>query len=388
MCYTVVYLIIFFIPFNYLSSVSSTEHIVVTSLPYVYYSILADTYSDNVTYSGLSFDIFNHFTNKYNLTYEIIEPATQSWGIGLPNGSWTGLIGYVSSKQGASVGITEFIMSEQRRSVVDFSDMFSSGAYVIVMKKPSLSSVTFFKPFRQNVWLSLSVMFIILILLSSLMYSVSSTISNVKRTSISEWSFLVLCTLFGQGMSNKSSFYPNRSLKIIMISWWATLFFIVSGYNSNLRAMFSTNRSPVRPESLQDVLQDSRIKILTPFGSYIEEVITNSSNDSLYHQLWLQTQKYPENIYYALTQSMLESLISDESKACIMTMAEAEYMVYYSYDELYVAKEAVVNYGSYMIYNKAFQYSKELDAEITRLREAGTTKIKINVHIFLIIRGW
>ena len=69
-------------------------HLQATTLPYTYYTTVAVNGTTNITeYGGLTFDIFNAFADRNNITYTITPPPDLSWGVQRSDGSWSGAIG-------------------------------------------------------------------------------------------------------------------------------------------------------------------------------------------------------------------------------------------------------------------------------------------------------
>jgi hypothetical protein len=52
---------------------------------------------NNVTYSGLMFEIVNHMADKLNFTYRVTVPRYGTWGLPNKDGIWDGMTGLVAN---------------------------------------------------------------------------------------------------------------------------------------------------------------------------------------------------------------------------------------------------------------------------------------------------
>ena len=213
-------------------------HLQVTTLPYTYYSTVAFNGTTNITeYSGLTFDIFNAFADRNNITYTITPPPDLSWGVQRSDGSWSGAIGMLVHSN-VDVGVLPFAMSVERVNAVAFSDMFTEGHYVMILKIPEQGYGRFLclKPLTLTVWI---VYLVALICFVGASYFVIYCSGHKKNVSVCEWTLDIVGTLFVQSVSSFIHFYPNRIIKIMIVSWWILMFVVTSYYCSNLKAMFS-----------------------------------------------------------------------------------------------------------------------------------------------------
>ncbi|KAG7155580.1 Glutamate receptor 1-like 9 [Homarus americanus] len=71
-------------------------HLVVGAEQWVpWLRITEDPYTGHLTYSGIMFNLLVALSRTMNFTYEVRRPEDGLWGVGFPNGSWSGMLGMV-----------------------------------------------------------------------------------------------------------------------------------------------------------------------------------------------------------------------------------------------------------------------------------------------------
>ncbi|KAA0194187.1 hypothetical protein FBUS_08796 [Fasciolopsis buskii] len=92
-------------------------------------------------WTGYSVEVFEYLAKTLDLQYEYIEQSSRMYGEMLPDGSWNGIIGQVSSKK-IDIGLGPIIKSQERLTVVDFSiPYYESAGLVIVSKREKLNNL-------------------------------------------------------------------------------------------------------------------------------------------------------------------------------------------------------------------------------------------------------
>ena len=213
-------------------------HMKVTTLPYSYFSTVTYNASTNTTqYGGLAFDIFNSFTERYNISYDVQMPNNKFWGLELPNNTWTGMMGLIVHGD-INIGVTEFAVSVHRANVSMFSEMFSPAYYVMVVKIPSIEygHLLFLQPLTSIVWLTFLVSTFIFGIISYLVYHASQK----QNITLSLWFMESVGTIFNKGMPLIGRKLSKYSLMFTMTFWWLGVFAILAHYNANLKAIFVT----------------------------------------------------------------------------------------------------------------------------------------------------
>ena len=169
-----------------------SNHIVIVTMPFSFIVIKNENKNTNVTtYGGLAFDIINHITNKYNLTYEVNMLEKRIFGVKLENDSWNGMVGKVARGE-ADVAANEFTISHARAEVVDFSPAFTRDEITLMLRRPVVKPMGIFQPLEQIVWYSCLGCILIVGLVMYLLLS----LSNVLGVSIHKQTTILDCLLY------------------------------------------------------------------------------------------------------------------------------------------------------------------------------------------------
>ena len=183
---------VFFMEVSCMCYCKPSTHIVIVTIPFSFIVIENRNKSTNVTtYDGLAFDIINHITNKYNLTYEVNMLENRIFGVKLENGSWNGMVGYVARGK-ADVAANEFTINHERAEVVDFSPTFTRDEITLMLRRPVVKPMGIFQPLEQIVWYScLGCILIVGLIMYLLLF-----LSNVLGVSIHKQTTILDCLLY------------------------------------------------------------------------------------------------------------------------------------------------------------------------------------------------
>ncbi|OXA47132.1 Glutamate receptor ionotropic, delta-1 [Folsomia candida] len=110
---------------------------------------------DNVTYSGLMFEVLNHMSKDLNFTYEVLEPRHgETWGHLQSDGSWSGMMKLVAENK-VVLAAAAFTVTPERSNYVDFTQVIERESYGFMVNRPNeLSRVLLFAaPFSYPVWI-------------------------------------------------------------------------------------------------------------------------------------------------------------------------------------------------------------------------------------------
>ena len=192
MCTVIAIVAVFFMEVSCMCYCKPSTHIVIVTMPFSFIVIKNENKSTNVTtYEGLAFDIINHITNKYNLTYEVNILNNPIFGVKLENDSWNGMVGYVARGE-ADVAANEFTINHERAEVVDFSPTFTRDEITLMLRRPVVKPMGIFQPLEQIVWYSC----LGCILIVGLVMYVLLSMSNVLGVGIHKHTTILDCLLY------------------------------------------------------------------------------------------------------------------------------------------------------------------------------------------------
>ncbi|XP_071549682.1 glutamate receptor ionotropic, kainate glr-3-like [Panulirus ornatus] len=180
------------------------------------------------------------------------------WGVRLPNGSWTGMMGRVH-RQEVEMALGPFTITPQRTNICDFSIPLRHENFAILTPRPDLQNDMsgILKPFTLQVWL---------LILASLL-GVSSTMvcvvwsegkifKLVTRNVVTKSLTWMLLTL----TQESSEWLPQRDGGRLIVTTWllASLVFMTS-YSGILTAMLTVPRVTIKIDSLADLVTQSAL---------------------------------------------------------------------------------------------------------------------------------
>ncbi|XP_071528865.1 probable glutamate receptor [Panulirus ornatus] len=90
-----------------------------------------------LTASGVAAEFFDMIATKLNFTYALVMPPDREWGRGMPNGSFTGMIGMCQRKE-VDMALGPFGVTWERAQVVDFSSTLYMDGFGIFLPRPRL----------------------------------------------------------------------------------------------------------------------------------------------------------------------------------------------------------------------------------------------------------
>ena len=104
---------------------------------------------------GLYVEVLNHVAKSFNFTFTVVYPTDRQWGVELPNGSWSGLVGQLERKEVDFV-FAPLVKTVYREQVVDFTDFSLFSSYFVgIYKLPNIKTNAFslyLQPFDTLVW--------------------------------------------------------------------------------------------------------------------------------------------------------------------------------------------------------------------------------------------
>ncbi|KAK7080267.1 hypothetical protein SK128_019858 [Halocaridina rubra] len=103
--------------------------------------------------TGSLIDVINIFAANLGFTYNVVRPPDGEWGLTLPNGSATGMIG-MCIRQEVDFALGPFSITHPRSKVIDFSEPLYLDQSGIFLPRPSKTAdyVSFLRPFTWELY--------------------------------------------------------------------------------------------------------------------------------------------------------------------------------------------------------------------------------------------
>ncbi|KAK2579344.1 hypothetical protein KPH14_008295 [Odynerus spinipes] len=210
--------------------------------------------------------------HSHRLTYL----ESESWGVNLPNGSWTGVIGMLVRNE-ADIAATGLMMTSDRLDAIAFTSAVYATKYRAFIKRPASTSIkwqAYTAPFDAYIWYAIG----LLILLSSAMISMIKItvkmVSYYKDFEHSPSTFTeIILYVFGafcnQGMQ-QSLLDPVR---VVQFCIHLTAVVVVAAYSAALISFLAIKTFVMPFTTMEGLLKD---------GTYRFAVIRDSADYSFY----------------------------------------------------------------------------------------------------------
>ncbi|XP_066989849.1 glutamate receptor ionotropic, delta-2-like [Macrobrachium rosenbergii] len=221
----------------------------VTALPYFPFSDIVTSEGGTVAADSLDTRVLEALSATLNFTYVIRPPRDGKWGIPLPNGSWSGIIGTLA-RQEADMS---FLISPdlERLKVVDMSGEVAGEHTVLMTKKPSPlpKHLALLRPFSVDVWAALMVFVILITSVVWILWRARCSFAGGRPNSLSESFVIVWSTLL-----QNSDLTPVALTDKIMMGFWVIGSFVLSSaYQSSLVAHLTVTERSQPINSLEDL---------------------------------------------------------------------------------------------------------------------------------------
>ncbi|XP_066962295.1 glutamate receptor 1-like [Macrobrachium rosenbergii] len=272
-------------------------------------------------YTGPVFELFKVIQQKLGFCYEL--KMNVYWGIELPNGTWTGMMGMLQRKE-AEVAIGPIGVTYDRYNAAEFSSPIFMTDQTILYLRPRLEPdlMGFVKPFTLLVWLGVLASTILVTIMALVVVKTTpdrlskrfhNTITNFAQpayevttpsptihaledasqessrtsarvatppheknnsSSLFLWSFMILV---GQGLVIKLN--RSETLRTIVALWFMTTFILGSVYKGNLKAMLIAPKVKIPFDSLEELVAQHDTKWSFPKNSIIHSFLEASYNE-------------------------------------------------------------------------------------------------------------
>ncbi|XP_076394998.1 glutamate receptor U1 isoform X6 [Megachile rotundata] len=232
---------------------------------------------DNVTnqpigIEGLFGEILQLLQARMNCTY--IFQEAESWGVRLPNGTWSGAIKMLLGNK-ADLAADGFTMTTNRLNAIEFTTPVYTTKSRVFIKRPDSTTVkwtTYLAPFSSNIWnaVALTILLTAFAILSIEGFSPRTPASHPQFANrFSELVFLVFGVFCGQGME-PSSLDPIR---LVHLTVHLAAVVVIAAYSAALISFLAIQTFAMPFTTMEGLLED---------GTYRLAVIADSAGYSFF----------------------------------------------------------------------------------------------------------
>ncbi|XP_017796565.1 PREDICTED: probable glutamate receptor [Habropoda laboriosa] len=239
--------------------------------------------------------------------------VASSWGVQLPNGTWTGSIRMLVEDE-ADLAATELTMTSDRLEAVKFTTPVYSTKSRVYIKRPDSTAVkwnAYFAPFAVNIWNAVALT-IVLAALSIAGIDAFSTESPFSHR-FSEIVLFVYGAFCGQGMEPS----PFDPIRLVHLSVHLTAVVVLAAYSAALISYLAVKTFVMPFTTMEGLLEDGTYRFAVVHESADYSVFQNTSDrvlTAMFEELLTNEVDLPANYLDGLRR------VCRENKYAFMTL--------------------------------------------------------------------
>ena len=217
--------------------------------------------------------IMNSFCDKYNMSYRLIYPQDNTYGVAVNGDKFNGVIGQVQSGE-VDLGGTFFSMMAERQRVVDFSEAVGASGFSIMMKTPKYGKTkNVLNTFTFEVWIAILVIWITMLLVIHLFVNKIHHKADQKHYDKFTLSQLILF-LFGALVKQGSHLSPSSDfVRILFGAWWMFITIVTAFYTAELTAVLASSSRTLPINNLDEMYKASSARWVARGGGVFETMV-------------------------------------------------------------------------------------------------------------------
>ncbi|XP_047499537.1 glutamate receptor ionotropic, kainate glr-3-like [Penaeus chinensis] len=227
--------------------------------------------------SGVAAAFFDIIAAKLNFSYTLVMPEDREWGRGLPNGSFTGMIGMCQRKE-VDMALGPFGVTWERAQVVDFSSTLYVDGFGIFLPRPRQERdlAGFTNPLAWQVWVALGAVFLFTLVLGVVMNWLARRCFRPKDdAAVDSQGDVVLRPLWVvQALLIEPIERPpgRPSSRVLLAAWLLAGLILSSAYRGVLTSLLAVPRVTVPVDSLEDLVSYGKIPWANEKGTSLHQL--------------------------------------------------------------------------------------------------------------------
>ena len=85
--------------------------------------------------TGIFVDVFKELSQRLNFSYTVTKPPDGEWGVLKSDGSWSGMVGQLETKE-VDLAVADFTVTEERSKAITFSNPLDDIYHAIIIQNP------------------------------------------------------------------------------------------------------------------------------------------------------------------------------------------------------------------------------------------------------------
>ncbi|XP_062619725.1 ionotropic receptor 25a-like, partial [Saccostrea cucullata] len=244
-------------------------------------------------FRGYTIDVLDKIAEEVGFTYVIREARDNLYGLALPDGSWTGLIGEVQRGE-ADLAAAPVSVTAEREQVIDFTNPYYDYAGLQILMSGTIASSSMFgfvDVFDGPVWLAwfgfLGLTGIMLYVFHILVYRVFSKEKEKDKDkvfTISDTLWFLISSITIYGPDKTPGTFAGR---VLVIGFWFFCQIMMATYTANLAAFMTSKRLTTEIHSINELASQNSIKYSALAGSVSEAYFSRMKGiEENFFELW------------------------------------------------------------------------------------------------------
>ncbi|XP_068216707.1 probable glutamate receptor [Palaemon carinicauda] len=318
-------------------------------------------------------------SDKLKFDYDLSQPEDHVWGMSLPNGSWTGMLGMLQREE-AELALGPFGVSAARAKVCDFSTSLMTEAAGILTVRPTLQRgdvMGFLKPFSLGVWILILASLLSVFGTFAFVMNSEGKIFGRKHKNPVATSALWAMKAFTQ---ESTDWLPTTDgSRVVIVTWLLASLVFMSCYSGILTAKLTVPKVDIPIDSMLDLVTKNRIPWRLEVGSFQLQYFREAPGgvqkriyegyDGYVPDCWAAREAIARGEYAVICDhtSMKTAMSWDFSTtgAC----------------HLYKSKEVINSFSVASAFKRGSKYREKSDYWILKMKEAGLIERWLNMGV-------
>ncbi|XP_077520186.1 putative glutamate receptor [Amblyomma americanum] len=220
-----------------------------------------------------------------NFTYTLTEAI--NYGVRQPNGSWTGMIGFITRGE-ADAAISLMTINHERHGVVRYGPCLDAIAFTILSSSPPprFDAFDYIRAFDIEVWLLIVVFLVIISCLLAVGEWMPSSAHCRKTGQLFRKAYAFGWDLLGLLLSESCPRrYGRVSQQVLLAVWLMTVVVLANSFASLLKSQQAVANFEPDVDSIEDVAERPYLTPVIPTGTYYE-IFAEHTNSEAVKNVW------------------------------------------------------------------------------------------------------
>ncbi|XP_072144384.1 glutamate receptor ionotropic, kainate 5-like isoform X3 [Dermacentor andersoni] len=257
--------------------------------------------------AGAGGNALNAVASSLNFTYTLIQAL--NYGVRLPNGSWTGMVGALQRGE-ADAAMSVMALSYERHSIVRFGPCIDTIAFsMLSSSSPAhFDAFSYIHAFGIEVWLAVLVCIICLSCLLALSSWKTLSIRRRNCATFFHWAYCYCWELLGLLFTESSPRrYSLTSQRLLVTVWLMTVVVLSNSFGSLLKSKQAVFNFKPEVDGVDDLAARPHLTPIIPRGNYFEAFAEYSPSKSV-KKVWERSRA--RGAFYMPTQLFSDSTMA------------------------------------------------------------------------------